>query len=140
MDNKEIKISECNRLCSVYITNGVTYNDEHFSYSSVDQNNILNLVQMALATGMDIPYHADGQSCKMYSSEDIIGIYIALESNLTAQTTYCNQLKQYINSLTDEEAKSVEYGQELTGKYLDTYNMIMANSEKIIKKFIGLDE
>ena len=36
------------------------------------------------------------------------------------------------------EIEEVKYGEtELTGEYLDTYNMIMAQAQKVIKHFIG---
>ena len=46
------------------------------------------------------------------------------------KSTYHNQLKRYVKSLTDAAAiQSVRYGQELEGEYLDAYNTLMAQAK-----------
>lgn len=128
------KVSEINTICNNAITTGIDYNGEHFSYSLEDQNNIDNLLNMTKTSGgMDVPYHADGADCRLYSSSDVFAIYIAQKTNLTHHTTYANQLKRYVNTLkTIEEIESVTYGQELTGQYLETYNMMMSQAQAIV--------
>lgn len=68
---KNVKISELTETCQNIILNGVYYNGKHYAYNYSDQNNISNLVQMAKTTGMDVPYHADGELCHLYSPADI---------------------------------------------------------------------
>ena len=73
----------------------------------------------------------------MYSQEDIIAIYAMQEHNLTHNITYYNQLKQYINTLTElADVRNIKYGQELTGEYLEKYNEIMAQAELITQAFL----
>lgn len=128
------KIQELTNTCQNIIINGISYNGKHYSYNYSDQNNISNLVQMAKTTGMDVPYHADGESCELYSPTDIYTIYIAQEINVTQNTTYLNQLKAYIDTLDDIDViKNIVYGQELTGEYLQNFNNIMEHSQKIIE-------
>lgn len=85
------------------------------------------------------PYHADGESCRLYEPDEIASIYVLEETNLTHNTTYHNQLKLYIQTLTTKaEIEEVKYGEtELTGEYLETYNMIMAQAQEVIRHFIG---
>ena len=88
---------------------------------------------------MAVPYHADGESCRLYEPDEITSIYVLEETNLTHNITYHNQLKLYIQTLTTKaEIEEVKYGEtELTGEYLETYNMIMAQAQEVIKHFIG---
>lgn len=130
------KIQEISIRCQESITNGIEIDGEHFSYSLTDQNNISNIFQLAMSTGLDVPYHADGKDCRLYTKEEIMNIYFSQETNVTHHTTYYNQLKQYVLTLTTkEEVNSVEYGQELTGIYLETYNEIMEQASAIATAF-----
>lgn len=132
------KLQELSNQCQKAITDGIEYNGEHFSYTLTDQNNISNTFQLAMSTGLSVPYHADGQDCRLYSKEEIMSIYFAQETNVTHHTTYYNQLKQYILTLTtEEEINAVEYGQELTGTYLETYNKIMEQASIIANTYVN---
>ena len=126
------KIDEINAMCEKNIAFGIDYNGEHFSYAVTDQNNIYNTMQLAKMTGFDTPYHADGKSCRLYSYNDIMNIYSLQEMNLTQHTTYANQLKLYVRSLSViKDIENISYGDKLTGEYLDTYNSIMEHSQNI---------
>lgn len=133
------KLAEIRANCNSAILTGIDYNGKHFSYDNDDQKNISNAVQLAMATGLGVPYHADGENCEVFSKEDIIAIYVAEETNLTLNTTYHNQLKFYVQSLgTKEEVDSIKYGEtELTGSYKETYDAMIAQADFVIKKFIG---
>lgn len=133
------KINEISAACNAAIVVGIDYNGKHFSYDNDDQKNISNAATLAMTTGLGMPYHADGEPCEVFSKEDIIAIYVAEETNLTVNTTYHNQLKLYVQTLeTKEEIEAVQYGvTELTGKYKETYDAMIAQAEMVIKKFIG---
>lgn len=131
---KTNKITELTTSCQNIILNGIDYNGKHYTYNYSDQNNISNLVQMAKTTAMDVPYHADGDLCELYSPSEIYAIYIAEEINVTKNTTYLNQLKAYVDTLEEtDDVNNIVYGQELTGKYLKNFNDIMEHSQKIIE-------
>lgn len=139
------KIYELNYICRQSILNGVDVEIdgeiEHFSYNEDDQANIDDLTNSAKETMMDQPYHADDGNCKLYTAEQIITIYIAEKMNKTHHTTYFNQMKMYIKTLRDKDVISaINYGDALTGQYLDTYNLMMAQAKKIVNKMIGIEE
>ena len=139
------KIAEFNSICEYSIINGVDVKIngtvEHFSYNEKDQSNIDDLTTAAKETMMDQPYHADNGSCKLYTPEQIITIYITEKMNKTHHTTYFNQMKMYIQTLEDKDIiNSLSYGDSLTGQYLDTYNLMMAQAKKIVNKMIGVEE
>ena len=138
---KAQKIAELSAICNQNIIHGVTMEvdgeQKLFSYKTEDQSNLLNAVQLAIATQMSMPYHADGCDCRLFSPEEITQLYVLEMTNLTHNQTYTNQLKMYINTLDDKLAvEAVLYGNELTGKYLETYNMIMEQSKLVIQKFL----
>ena len=135
---KAQKKSEISSLCHAAILNGVEVNGSRFSYDFSDQNNISNMTTLALQTGLAVPYHADGEDCRLFTRDEIVELYVQEETNVTHNTTYNNQMKAYIESLEDAEAvKAIKYGDALTGDYLVTYNEMMAQAQKIIDAFIG---
>ena len=139
---KRSKLIEIGNACKWAIVGGVKVGEEQFSYDLESATNISNAVTLAAQTGMDVPYHANGQPCRLFTPEEITAIYIAEEQNLTHNTTYHNQLKLYVQSLeTVEEVNKVEYGKtQLTGEYLNTYVMVMQQAQKLISKFVGREE
>lgn len=129
-DAKERLLPELSSACSKTINAGakvkLSNGEESFTYDINDQANVSEMFNAIIMGATQYPYHANGEACKMYSAADIISIYTTLSLLKTGQITYHNQLKQYVNSLTKlEDINSIEYGQELTGIYLENYNNIM---------------
>ena len=141
---RETKIQELSTRCNTQILSGVNVTlgsgeVKHFSYNLEDQSNLKELFDIALQTKVPQYYHADGESCKEYSSEDIIQIYVQESLNKIETITYFNQMKLYINSLTDENAiKQIVWGTELTGEYLETYNNAIKQAILGIKQLLGI--
>lgn len=137
---KNDKINELSAVCKKNIEAGVTIKiddvDETFSYGieSGDQGNIDDIFSLAVSTGLSQPYHSNGGSCKLYTVAQITELYVACKMLKTKETTYFNQMKQYVNTLEDAETiKAITYGDELTGIYLENYNAMMAQSQEIIQ-------
>jgi len=129
--NLPLKLDEISTSCREAINNGtqVQLSDgsfKQFSYTLEDQSNISEMFTAIMIGATEYPYHADGEDCVVYSAQDIIAIYSTLTSLKTAQTTYHNQLKAYVQSLDNaQDVMAVQYGQELTGGYLEKYNQLM---------------
>lgn len=140
---KNNKIFEMSNACEAAIENGVEVNGKHYSYTAQDQSNMLNAMNLAKETGMEVPYHADGESCGLYNYDAISAIYIQETMNLTTNQTYFNQLKLYILSISDvdktDDIAAIKYGDKLTGEYLDKYNEIMNQSKKIVEKVVTIN-
>ena len=75
------------------------YGKEHFSATGDDQANIKTLSDVAMATKVSLPYHADGSQCKVYTYQDIIKIYCEIQKLILAETSYCNALNTYVRGL-----------------------------------------
>ena len=136
---KARKIQEFSKICKANIEGGVTIQidgvDETFSYGieSGDQGNIDDIFNLAISTGLPQPYHCNGGSCKLYTVQQISELYVACKVLKAKETTYFNQMKQYITDTNDKATvEAITYGQELTGAYLENYNAMMAQSQEII--------
>lgn len=140
---KETKLKELSDACNNAINAGTKVKlseetTESFTYGLVDQSNISEMFNAVLLGATEYPYHANDDNCRMYSAQDIMTIYATLSTYKTGQTTYHNQLKQYVKTLTtQEEIETVVYGQELTGEYLEKYNELMAQAKVQLDNIIA---
>ena len=137
------KLSELSSACNAAITAGadVQLSDgstARFSYSLEDQSNVSEMFNAVLMGATSYPYHANGENCRMYSAADITAIYLALSSLKTGQTTYFNQLRQYVQTLeTVPKINAVKYGDALAGEYLETYNTLLTQAQTEMQKILA---
>lgn len=128
---RDHKIRQFGEVCQEKIYAGVdvetSYGKEHFSATGDDQANIKTLSDVAMATKVSLPYHADGSQCKVYSYQDIVKIYCEIQKLILAETSYCNALNTFVRGLyTKEDIAKVKYGQEITD------SSIKANMDSVI--------
>ena len=137
------KLSELSLARNAAITAGAEIqlsdgSTAQFSYSLEDQSNISEMFNAVLMGATSYPYHANGEGCRMYSAADITAIYATLSGLKTTQTTYYNQLRQYVQTLeTVPEVNAVKYGDALTGEYLETYNTLIAQAQAEMQKIFA---
>lgn len=129
------KLAETSNMCNAVIVAGVDIElgeeSVHFNLSIEDQSNINNLFRVVELGGSEFPYQSDGGVCRVYSANEIVQIYIAAQTLITTQTTYHNELKQYVQSLDNAEAiSSVEYGMTLPEPYLTEMNEKLAVAQQ----------
>lgn len=120
---KSAKIEEMSKDCNAAIINGfdVRLSDSkiyHFDMTLEDQINISSLDAQIKAGAKEVPYHARGELCRMYSAEDIQAILIEGANFKIYHITYFNSLKNYINSLNrKEDVRDVVYGMNIPDDY-----------------------
>ena len=129
------KLAEISNMRNAVIVAGVDIElgeeSVHFNLSIEDQSNINNLFRVVELGGSEFPYQSDGGVCRVYSANEIVQIYIAAQTLITTQTTYHNELKQYVQSLDNAEAiSSVEYGMTLPEPYLTEMNEKLAVAQQ----------
>ena len=129
------KLAEISNMCNAVIVAGVDIElgeeSVHFNLSIEDQSNINNLFRVVELGGSEFPYQSGGGVCRVYSANEIVQIYIAAQTLITTQTTYHNELKQYVQSLDNAEAiSSVEYGMTLPEPYLTEMNEKLAVAQQ----------
>lgn len=135
------KLAEISKVCNAVIVAGVdiTLGDEtvHFNLSIEDQSNINNLFRVVELGGTEFPYQSDGGVCRVYSASEIVQIYIAAQTLITAQTTYHNELKQYVQSLESAETISaIQYGMTLPEPYLTEMNEKLAVAQQQMQAIV----
>ena len=118
---RETKLAEMSYTCRQTIESGIDIEirgeTHHFSLSTQDQLNLMNLNVMAQTQEL-IPYHADGETCVFYTAAEISQIFKAANDYKIYHTTYFNALKEYINALeTIEEIAANTYGVEIPEEY-----------------------
>lgn len=136
------KLSEISNACNAVIVNGVDikFGEEnvHFNLSIEDQSNINNLFRVVELGGTEFPYQADGGVCRIYTAAEIAAIYIAAQTLITTQTTYHNELKQYVQTLTSaEEVSAIQYGMTLPDPYLTEMNEKLAVAQQQMQAIVG---
>ena len=135
------KLSEISNACNAVIVNGVDikFGEEtvHFNLSIEDQSNINNLFRVVELGGTEYPYQADGGVCRIYTASEIAAIYIAAQTLITTQTTYHNELKQYVQTLTSaEEVSAIQYGMTLPEPYLTEMNEKLAVAQQQMQAIV----
>lgn len=127
----KMKWEEINNACAATIKAGIDYNDEHYDLTEQDQTNLFKL-QMSALNGVPGLYHSKGNSCRLYSAEEILGIANVATEFIQYQLTYCNQLHLQIKSMTDKEAiKTLKYGDELDETRQNILNQLMEEVQNV---------
>lgn len=136
------KLAEISKVCNAVIVAGVdiTLGDEtvHFNLSIEDQSNINNLFRVVELGGTEFPYQSDGGVCRVYSASEIVQIYIAAQTLITSQTTYHNELKQYMQTLESvEDISAIQYGMTLPEPYLTEMNEKLAVAQQQMEAIVA---
>ena len=118
---RESKLNEMSRACRTTIEGGFDLDlgaeTSHFSLDTQDQLNLITLSALA-DTQAQVPYHADGETCKFYSASQMKQIVAAATQFKIYHTTYYNALKNYINSLDSiEDIAAITYGIAIPDQY-----------------------
>ena len=117
-DPYEVKLKEVGDACTAVIYAGVevetTQGLERFSLTSYDQIELMSQ-QAAVAAGAEaVPYHADGELCRMFSALEFLGVAEAATAHIFYHRTYCNHLNAWIRRTEDPGMlQEIHYGAEL---------------------------
>lgn len=133
---RDRKVSEMSNTCNAVITAGfdVALSDGgtyHFSLTTQDQLNLITLSTLVASGETQIPYHADGELCRFYSSEDITTIITAATSFKAFHVSYFNALRAYVESMEDIDAiGAVVYGVEIPEAYQSDVLKVLLAQQK----------
>lgn len=112
---------------------------KHFSYTSDDQRNLKAAADLAAQTGLQMPYHADGEDCTLFDAVDIINIYGTNEILKTYQTTYCNLMNGIIRGATEKsQITALTYGDELPEDKQHCMTTSMAQAQTVFEKYLEM--
>lgn len=140
---KTYKKQELNDACTEEISKGIQIETdqgtETFSLEQHDQNNISSLCLTAMQNPAItyLPYHSNGNECRMFPSKVIISLYLQMQLKITQETTKCNLLRVQLDSETDRDTiMSYTYDTPLNEDYQSQYNEIITNTLSIIQSLI----
>ena len=105
----QAKLQFLSKTCNEQIKKGIDYNGSHYSLNSNDDQ--INLIQLgfdakvSILTGQPLEtplmYHADGEECREYTAEEILGLSSLAKKYKTYHTTFFNTIKSQINNMTN---------------------------------------
>lgn len=127
---KQRKINEISLTSQSTIINGIEYGGKRYRLNTTDQINISALSAMA-QLGNKVPYHADGEICRIFEPEEMLALTKAATSWVVYHTTYFNLLKHQILEYDNiDDVNKVYYGIELKDEYQKIINTIVSSNSK----------
>lgn len=85
-----------------------------------------------------LPYHSNGNECRMFPAKVLISLYLQMQLKITQETTKCNLLRVQLDGETDRDTiMSYTYDTPLNESYQAQYNEIIANTLEIIQGLIA---
>lgn len=104
---------EVGAACTAAIYAGITVGDHHYSLTEHDQTEIMAQFTSVKDGAESVPYHADGELCRMYSAEEFTALAQAAMEHIFSHRTYCNHLNAWIARADLEELGRITYGASL---------------------------
>ena len=135
---KESKKAEIKMKVQNEILSDVMIASYAFGYNESDMFAICNAYEDSISSGMSVILKDSTGQSRELNEEEITDLYKKQEIKRLEKESYAQCLLDYIDGLTSKEAvNSVEYGDELTGKYLEKYNEKVSNTQSYIEKVIS---
>lgn len=133
------KIEELNTAMNTAIESGIdvetSEGTEHFALTNSDQTDIKTLYDTVKDGSVaGVPYHSEGNLCRVYTKDEITAIYLASVNYKTYHLTYGNHICMWAKrASTAEELKSITYGCTLPDDLNEHFKAIigaMSSTEK----------
>lgn len=107
------KLQEIGAACSSAIYAGVDVGGSHYSLTEHDQTEIMAQYTMVKEGAAAVPYHADGELCRMYPAEEFAALAQAATAHVFYHRTYCNHVNAWVRRAELEELPFIVYGAPL---------------------------
>ncbi len=107
------KLQEAGAACSAAIYAGVDVGEAHYSLTEHDQTELMAQLATVKEGAAAVPYHADGELCRMYPAEEFAALARAATAHVFYHRTYCNHLNAWIRRAGLEELAGIAYGAAL---------------------------
>ena len=99
--------------CSAAIYAGIEVGGARYSLTEHDQTELMAQAQTVKDGAAAVPYHADGELCRMYPAEEFAALAQAATAHVFYHRTYCNHLNAWIRRAGLEELEGIVYGADL---------------------------
>ena len=110
---RAVKKQEIGQDCSAAIYAGVDVGGSHYSLTEHDQTELMAQNAAIAAGAQAVPYHADGELCRMYTAAEFSALAQAATAHVFYHRTYCNHVNAWIARAGLDELAAIEYGAEL---------------------------
>ena len=120
------KLQEIGAACSAAIYAGVDVGGSHYSLTEHDQTELLAQAQAVKEGAAAVPYHADGELCRMYPAEEFTALAQAASAHVFYHRTYCNHTIAWLARADLAELDSIKYGVELPADLAERMAAILA--------------
>lgn len=107
------KKAEIGLACSAAIYAGIDVGGAHYSLTEHDQTELMAQFQTVKEGTAEVPYHADGELCRMYTAEEFTALTQAATAHVFYHRTYCNHLNAWIKRAGLDEIPAIVYGADL---------------------------
>lgn len=104
---------EIGAACTAAIYAGITVGESRYSLTEHDQTEIMAQFTAIKEGAAAVPYHADGELCRMYPAEEFTTLAQAATEHVFYHRTYCNHLNAWIARADLEELGCITYGAAL---------------------------
>lgn len=126
---RQEKLAVVGRMCQNTIYAGVEVGGRHYSLSEHDQIELMGQSDAIKQGVVSVPYHADGELCRLYTAEEFSEIATAATAHIFYHRTYCNHLNAWIRrSTTVDEVSGIAY----TGNIADLPSDLAANIQGLL--------
>lgn len=123
---REAKRQEIGIACSAAIYAGIDVGEFHYSLMEHDQTEIMAQYSTIKEGAASVPYHADGELCRMYSANEFAALAQAATAHIFYHRTYCNHINAWIKRADLEELGGITYGAKLPEDLLDSMKAIIS--------------
>ncbi len=110
---RRAKRQEIGAACSAAIYAGINVGEAHYSLTEHDQTEILAQYAAVKEGAAAVPYHADGELCRMYPAEEFAALAQAATGHVFYHRTYCNHMNAWIKRAGLQELAGIAYGAAL---------------------------
>ncbi|MDL2288259.1 hypothetical protein LJC32_02640 [Oscillospiraceae bacterium OttesenSCG-928-F05] len=107
------KHTELSEVCQAVIYGGVTFGGKQYSLTDHDQAEIMAQLSFVKEGAAAVPYHANGELCRMVPAEEFAGIAQAATAHIFYHRTYCNHLFAWLRRADYDEFGGITYGAAL---------------------------
>ena len=101
------KKAEIGLACSAAIYAGIDVGDAHYSLTEHDQTELMAQFQTVKEGAEEVPYHADGELCRMYTAEEFTALTQAATAHVFYHRTYCNHMNAWIKRAGLDEIPAI---------------------------------
>ena len=123
---REAKRQEIGAACSAAIYAGIEVGGSRYSLTEHDQTEIMAQYATVKEGAAAVPYHADGELCRMYPAEEFGALAKAATAHVFYHRTYCNHVNAWIKRAGLEELEGIAYGAELPADLAESMAAILA--------------